>query len=327
MGSEQTRLGILVGGGPAPGINSVISACAIEANKSGVEVVGIYDGFSRLIEGDATMTTPLGIPDVSRIHSQGGSVLRTSRANPARDARSLERCVQTLKTLGIAYLVTIGGDDTAFAASEVAKVAGGALRVVHVPKTIDNDRIAGDRGAAELHVDARADRFDQRAQEEGGQEADPAHDGRQTGASAGGDAGRALDVARDRARPEQCTHCGADRVSRQRAARARQLPVPQQPGLIGDPDQRAHRVEQIEQEEDRDDREPVRQRAREEPGEVELEGGFAWRGRCAEEAAELHQLDAFDERARCPAGQCRGQDPEQQGTGYSTGWSTTIPPH
>ena len=139
MGSEQTRLGILVGGGPAPAINSVISACAIEANKSGVEVIGIYDGFSRLIEGDATMTTPLGIPDVSRIHSQGGSVLRTSRANPARDARSLERCVQTLKTLGIAYLVTIGGDDTAFAASEVAKVAGGALRVVHVPKTIDND--------------------------------------------------------------------------------------------------------------------------------------------------------------------------------------------
>ena len=62
MGSEQTRLGILVGGGPAPGINSVISACAIEANKSGVEVVGVYDGFSRLIEGDATMTTPLGIP-------------------------------------------------------------------------------------------------------------------------------------------------------------------------------------------------------------------------------------------------------------------------
>ena len=139
MGSKQTRLGILVGGGPAPGINSAISASTIEAINSGLDVIGIYDGFARLIDGDATMTTPLGMSDVSQIHSQGGSVLRTSRANPVSDSKSLERCIQTLQTLGISHLVVIGGEDTAFAAFEVAKAASGSLRVAHVPKTIDND--------------------------------------------------------------------------------------------------------------------------------------------------------------------------------------------
>ena len=139
VGSRHTRLGIMVGGGPAPGINSVISACTIEAINSGLEVMGIYDGFAHLIDGDTAFTTPLAISDVSRIHVSGGSVLRTSRANPTRDPKDLERCVETLKALGISYLVTIGGDDTAFAAFEVAKAASGALRVAHVPKTIDND--------------------------------------------------------------------------------------------------------------------------------------------------------------------------------------------
>ena len=139
MSSMKTRLGILVGGGPAPGINSVISACAIEAINSGLEVIGIYDGFARLMQGDTATTSDITIPEVSRIHTQGGSILRTSRANPTRDSNSLGQCVQTLKELGVSYLVTIGGDDTAFSAHEVAKKADGALRVAHVPKTIDND--------------------------------------------------------------------------------------------------------------------------------------------------------------------------------------------
>ncbi len=139
MSSTKARLGILVGGGPAPGIDSAISACAIEAVNSGLDVIGIYDGFAHLIDGDTSYTTPLAISDVSRIHAQGGSILRTSRANPTRSAEDLEQCVRTLAELGVSYLVTIGGDDTALAASEVEKVARGAVRIVHIPKTIDND--------------------------------------------------------------------------------------------------------------------------------------------------------------------------------------------
>ncbi|MEZ8219122.1 pyrophosphate-dependent phosphofructokinase [Candidatus Fervidibacteria bacterium JGI MDM2 SSWTFF-3-K9] len=133
------RLGILVGGGPAPGINSVIGAVTIEAINSGLEVIGIYDGFEYLMKGRTDMVRQLTIPDVSRIHFDGGSILRTSRANPTRTAEDLQNTVKALKELGIRYLVTIGGDDTAFSASEVVKAAGGAVRVAHVPKTIDND--------------------------------------------------------------------------------------------------------------------------------------------------------------------------------------------
>ncbi len=133
------RVGILVGGGPAPGINSVIGAATIEAIKSGLEVVGIYDGFEHLMKGRTDMVTPLTIPDVSRIHFEGGSILRTSRANPTRKKEDLENTVKALRELGIDYLVTIGGDDTAFSASEVVKAAKEQIRVAHVPKTIDND--------------------------------------------------------------------------------------------------------------------------------------------------------------------------------------------
>ena len=138
-GNYSGRLGILVGGGPAPGINSVISAVTIEASNSNLEVVGVYDGFARLIEGDTTAVRALNIGDVSQIHYQGGSILRTSRANPTRTSDGLARVVRSLKDLGIRYLVTIGGDDTAFSASEVSRAAAGTIRVVHVPKTIDND--------------------------------------------------------------------------------------------------------------------------------------------------------------------------------------------
>jgi 6-phosphofructokinase 1 len=133
------RLGILVGGGPAPGINSVISAVTIEAINSGLEVIGIYDGFEHLMKGRTDMVRQLTIPDVSRIHFDGGSILRTSRANPTRTPEDLQNTVKALRELSIRYLVTIGGDDTAFSASEVVKAAGGNIRVAHVPKTIDND--------------------------------------------------------------------------------------------------------------------------------------------------------------------------------------------
>jgi 6-phosphofructokinase len=139
MSTSPARLGILVGGGPAPGINSVISSVTIEATNSGLEVVGIYDGFEHLLTGRTDMVRPLVISDVSRIHFQGGSILRTSRANPTRRQEDLQRVVQSLREMRLSYLVTIGGDDTAFGASEVARTAAGSVRVAHVPKTIDND--------------------------------------------------------------------------------------------------------------------------------------------------------------------------------------------
>src|SRR5215204_5312079 len=135
----RQRLAILVGGGPAPGINSVISSVTIEARKAGLDVIGIYDGFEHLVAGDDAFVRPLQIEDVSRIHSQGGSILRTSRTNPARSPEALAKVVETLQRLKVSYLVTIGGDDTAFGAASVAQTSNGVIRVAHVPKTIDND--------------------------------------------------------------------------------------------------------------------------------------------------------------------------------------------
>jgi ATP-dependent phosphofructokinase / diphosphate-dependent phosphofructokinase len=133
------RVAILCGGGPAPGINSVIGAATIRALVSGFEVVGLRDGFKWLMEGDTQHTLDLSIDDVSRIHFTGGSYLGTSRANPTRDPRHLEAVVGALGELGVDKLITIGGDDTAFSAMRVAAHARGRVRVVHVPKTIDND--------------------------------------------------------------------------------------------------------------------------------------------------------------------------------------------
>jgi 6-phosphofructokinase 1 len=140
MGSSGGRkLALLVGGGPAPGINGVIAAATIEARNRGISVLGIPDGFRWLVDGDTSQARPLEITDVSRIHFRGGSILRTSRANPTRSPEALARVVEALRSLQVDCLATIGGDDTAFSASQVARAAQGAIRVAHVPKTIDND--------------------------------------------------------------------------------------------------------------------------------------------------------------------------------------------
>ncbi len=137
--SEGEKLAILVGGGPAPGINSVIGAATIRCRLDGVEVLGIRDGFERLMAGDAGAASRLEIADVSRIHFRGGSILGISRANPTTDPALLERAVATLDDLGVSMLITIGGDDTAFSALKIEQQARGRIRVIHVPKTIDND--------------------------------------------------------------------------------------------------------------------------------------------------------------------------------------------
>jgi 6-phosphofructokinase 1 len=149
MTHAQKKIGILVGGGPAPGINAVIGSATIRAAVSGFEVVGMLDGFHWIMKGDIDHVRPLTTPDVSRIHFRGGSHLGISRANPTKGEHLLENTIVSLLRLEVDKLITIGGDDTAFSASQIERQSKGRLRVVHVPKTIDND----------LDLPANADTF------------------------------------------------------------------------------------------------------------------------------------------------------------------------
>ncbi len=137
--TQQKRLAILVGGGPAPGINSVISAATIRGRLEGVEVVGIRDGFEWIMQGNVEHVIPLDIDQVSRIHFRGGSHIGISRANPTLNPDHLENTVISLLRLNVSMLITVGGDDTAFSAMKLEERSGGRIHVVHVPKTIDND--------------------------------------------------------------------------------------------------------------------------------------------------------------------------------------------
>ncbi|MEQ1680693.1 MAG: diphosphate--fructose-6-phosphate 1-phosphotransferase [Nitrospira sp.] len=139
MTGQRPIVGILVGGGPAPGINSVISAATIHSILGGSDVLGLIDGFKWLMEGTTGQVRPLSIEDVSRIHFHGGSYLGTSRANPTKTKEHLDNVLSSLSRLGVTRLITIGGDDTAFSAMKLEERAGGQLQVIHVPKTIDND--------------------------------------------------------------------------------------------------------------------------------------------------------------------------------------------
>ena len=144
MASSQVfnQIGILVGGGSAPGINSVIHAVVMEAYRNRIPVFGIYDGFKHLMAGKL-QGVPLSPEKVAYIYAEGGSILHSARANPARSPDLLKQCGLVLQNGGINALVSIGGDDTAFSASRVATYLqtemGFNFRSVHVPKTIDND--------------------------------------------------------------------------------------------------------------------------------------------------------------------------------------------
>jgi 6-phosphofructokinase 1 len=151
---KSTRIGIVVGGGPAPGINAVIGAATIEAINQGYEVIGFRQGFRWLCVDDfdpAKHMIPLNIARVARIHFAGGSILETSRTSlldeeklktstvAAPDEVKVKQVIAHLSLLGIGHLITIGGDDTALSARFICEASNGAIRLVHVPKTIDND--------------------------------------------------------------------------------------------------------------------------------------------------------------------------------------------
>ena len=128
-----------MGGGPAPGINGVISAATVEAHNSGINVIGIMDGFKWLFRGNTKHVIKLNNKNAWPVHSRGGSILRISRDFPDNPEESFKALIKALKTLNIHYLITIGGDGTSFVAREIEKRTKGEISIAHVPKTIDND--------------------------------------------------------------------------------------------------------------------------------------------------------------------------------------------
>ena len=128
------KIGLLTGGGDCPGLNAVIRAVV----RKGVfhyddEFVGFLEGWRGLIE-DKSM--PLDLSAVKGILPRGGTILRTSRTNPSKRPDGLERCAATLEKHKIEGLIAIGGDDTL---SVAQKLHEKGIKVVGVPKTIDND--------------------------------------------------------------------------------------------------------------------------------------------------------------------------------------------
>ena len=133
------RIGIVVGGGPAPGTNGVIAAAAIEGINRGCEVLGFHDGFEWLAQHYTDEQHVLSIGEVSRIHLRGGTILGTSRVDAASGDRSLWNTLDALRKLRVEALVVVGGDDVLRSAAAVARASDGAIRVAFVPKSIDND--------------------------------------------------------------------------------------------------------------------------------------------------------------------------------------------
>ena len=133
------KVGILVGGGPAPGTNGVISAFAIEAIKSNCTAIGFHDGFEWLAQRYTDEQHELTIDEVARIHLQGGVMLGTARTDVTSRQQSLENTISALKKLGVEALVTIGGDDLVRSSAAIERETNGSIRVVQVPKSIDND--------------------------------------------------------------------------------------------------------------------------------------------------------------------------------------------
>ncbi len=137
--AKNNKLAIVVSGGPAPGINGVISAATIEAINRGIEVLGIREGFKWIAEGNLKHIEKLTIGKTSRIHNTGGSIIGISRENPTSTKKRLSNTINSLNKLGVKYLITIGGDGTLYLANRIGKETKGRIKIAHIPKTIDNN--------------------------------------------------------------------------------------------------------------------------------------------------------------------------------------------
>src|SRR5450755_509548 len=137
--NRAMRVGVLTGGGDCPGLNAVIRAVVRKGIQNyGYEFVGFRDGWRGPINAD---TVPLGIPQVRGILPRGGTILGSSRTNPAKIDGGFDTIAANLEKLGIDALVAIGGEDTLGVATELD---ARGVKVIGVPKTIDNDLSATD---------------------------------------------------------------------------------------------------------------------------------------------------------------------------------------
>ena len=133
------RVGILTGGGDCPGLNAVIRAVVRKGIfHYGDQFVGFMEGWRGVLEDK---TIPLDLHAVAGILPRGGTILRTSRTNPAKKDGGLQRCVENLREHKIDALICIGGDDTQSVAVKLHQMG---VNVVGVPKTIDNDLMGTD---------------------------------------------------------------------------------------------------------------------------------------------------------------------------------------
>ncbi len=141
--AEVNRVGMLTGGGDAPGLNGVIRAVTMRCvNDYGYEVLGIQRGWRGLLQREDDSTRPLSADDVRYILQEGGTILGSSRTNPYKNEGDAEKVVENMKEYGVDALVAVGGDDTLGVARRLYDDFG--VQVVGCPKTIDNDLSATD---------------------------------------------------------------------------------------------------------------------------------------------------------------------------------------
>jgi 6-phosphofructokinase 1 len=130
---SKGTIGILTGGGDCPGLNAVIRAVVRKADMLGYNVLGVKKGWLGMLK---ELAAPLTMKDVSGILPRGGTILGTSRTNPLKKEEDKNKVKENMKKMGIDYLVAVGGEDTLGVARFLA---GEGMKVIGVPKTIDND--------------------------------------------------------------------------------------------------------------------------------------------------------------------------------------------
>ncbi|MFH2028149.1 MAG: ATP-dependent 6-phosphofructokinase [Nanoarchaeota archaeon] len=133
-GKKKKQIAVLTGGGDAPGLNAVIRGIVVNAKRLGYDVLGILHGWKGLVE--CTTKGVIDLDEIENIHMLGGTMLHTSRTNPYNVENGPEQVKENLKKLECDFLIAIGGEDTLGVASKLAKEG---VKVVGVPKTIDND--------------------------------------------------------------------------------------------------------------------------------------------------------------------------------------------
>ncbi len=141
--AEVRKVGMLTGGGDAPGLNGVIRAVTMKCVEDyGYEAVGIKRGWKGLLAPEEDSLMDLGVEDVRYILQEGGTILGSSRTNPYKNEGDAEKVVEQMKEFGIDALVAIGGDDTLGVAKQLHDDFG--VQIIGCPKTIDNDLSATD---------------------------------------------------------------------------------------------------------------------------------------------------------------------------------------